>query len=534
MMKNTLFSLLFLFFHAPLISQPLANVDPTYGQNGVAAIDFASIYESCSTSVMQPDGKIILGGIFRQDGDNFKISLARLQTNGQPDPGFGTNGRRILSYDLTKGHNLRQILIQPDQKILVAFLLNVDNEEKRMLARLLPNGDLDTQFGNQGYYASPWPRGEIWTGCKVESDGKILAFGVNSELFDGLYYGRIISFRLLPSGKLDTTYNGNNYKVHRLLSVGAVRENSFSFVTTSGNRNVLYCTSQNPITSVTTRHLIKLKEDGTRDSTFGTNGLFTYSFPGVNTTTIGIHHGQNGRILLPGIHRINATDLQAPAIYGIKPNGGIDSTFGTNGIARFVYNPWPGTNNYIGVDLKSDAQNRIYLGHYGFTDLSTSRVFAVTRFLPDGQVDVSYGANGNLSTNFPGNPQKIYLDPADGLPILTGYGSLTNITNNDDMVALKVKSTQVSNQPLIHNNISLFPNPAQNGDRIWFQGLESREILLVDKMGRKIWPSRLDIQQEANGCSFSITGLSAGIYSIRVLSAQGTWSQTMKLLVNER
>lgn len=532
-MKKLSLFIFIILFQLPLFSQTLVNIDPNFGQNGVAAIDFGSVYETCSTSVMQPDGKIILGGIFRESGGEFKISLARLQTNGQPDPTFGNNGKKTLSFDDTKGHNLRQILLQPDQKILIVFLLNVDNEEKRMMARLLPNGNLDTQFGNQGYYVSPWPRGEAWSGCQVESDGKILAFGTNSELFDGLYYGRIISFRLFPTGKIDTTYNGYNYKVHRLLNgTGAVREGSFWFANTSSNRRVLYCTSQNPVTSVITRHILKLKENGTRDSTFGTNGLFTYSFPGVNTSTIGIHIAQNARILLPGIHRIANNDLQAPAIYAIKANGGIDSSFGTNGIARFVYNPWPGTNTFIGVDLKTDAQNRIYLGHYGFSDFSTFRVFAVTRFLPDGQMDATYGSNGNLSTSFPGNPQKIYLDPLDGLPILTGYASFSSFTNNDDMVALKVKSTLVSNQEILKNEGSVYPNPANRGDRIRVKAAGSIEISVIDMMGRILSGSWLDIQREARGISFSTSELPAGMYYIRIIDASGNLSQVEKLVIS--
>lgn len=515
-----IFSFLFRF---PLFSQNLVNVDASYGQNGVAAIDFGSTYESCSTSEMQPDGKIILGGIFRNEGANFKISLARLQTNGQPDPTFGPNGKRILSFDDTKNHNLRQILLQPDLKILIAFMLNVDNEEKRIMTRLLPNGDLDTQFGNQGYYVSPWPRGEAWNACRVESDGKILAFGTNSELFDGLYYGRIISFRLFPTGKIDTTYNGSNYKVHRLLpGTGAVREGSFGFANTSTNRRVLYCTSQNPITSVITRHILKLKENGTRDSTFGTNGLFTYSFPGVNTATIGIHIGQNGRILLPGIHRIANNDLQAPAVYAIKANGGIDSSFGTNGIARFVYNPWPGTNNYIGIDLKTDAQNRIYLGHYGFSDFSTFRVFAVTRFLPNGQVDNSYGVNGNLSTSFPGNPQKIYLDPTDGLPILTGYGSFSTFTNNDDMLAMKVKSTTVSINPILDAGPSVFPNPSRG--QVWVDGFDFEQYQLYNLYGQLIQEGKLENNQ------LSIRPhISGGIYWLRLNKGEKSAGLKIKL-----
>lgn len=532
-MKSLYFLLFNFLVFSQISAQTLVNVDATYGQNGIATVDFGTVYETCSTSVMQPDGKIILGGIHRENGESFKISLGRLQTNGQPDLSFGNNGKLVLSYDETRGHNLRQILIQPDQKILVAFLLNVDNEEKRMLARLLPNGNLDTQFGNQGFYASPWPRGESWTGCKVENDGKIMAFGVNSELFDGLYYGRIVSFRLFPTGKIDTTYNGYNYKVHRLLSTGFVRESAFSVVNSTGNGNVLQCRSQNPVTSVNTNHLLKLKEDGTRDSTFGINGLLTYSFPGVNTATIGIHLGQNGRILLPGIHRINSTDLQAPAIYGFKPNGRIDSTFGTNGIARFVYNPFPGFTTHLGVDLKTDAQNRIYLGHYGFSENSTFRVFAVTRFLANGQVDNTYGINGNLSTSFPGDPQKIYLDPVDGLPILTGYANFTSFTANDDMVALKVKSTLVSNLPLMDQEAQVFPNPVRKGERFWVRGFGCESFHVVDIHGKIMENQSLRIEKDNRGFSISTSELPTGLYFIQLISSTGKSIQTKKILVLE-
>lgn len=504
----------FFFILSLSLKAQLVNLDPSYGTNGVATVDFGQEYDAAVSSTMQVDGKILLCGTIGFASDS-RISLARLLPNGQPDLNFGTNGKTVITYDTLWGHIPKQISVQSDGKILVAFLLNENNETRRMLVRLLPNGSIDTGFGVQGFYKTSWPRGEGWTGFKILPDGKILCYGTNSELFDGLYYGRIVGFRLLPTGRLDSSFNGSQYKVYRLLNTGASRENGLFLGSGTDQSDVLFSTSQNPVGGLSTSYLQKIKPNGNPDSSFGTYGVqrFNFTATGTTVTVVGVHLLPTGQIRLPGLHRINNFSMQTPTIFGMLADGRIDSSFGTIGMARYQIPNTANFNNYLGVDLKQDNQGRYYLAYAGYTSLSTSRVFAVTRFLENGSSDLSYGNSGSISTNIPGVPQRIFLDPADGLPILTGQTNLSTIAQGDDMVAMKIKLGTVSSLASLEKELLPYPNPIQQNGWLFIPETVNDAVLqLTDPCGRVILLSSLPQRTRPGGKEYQMEKLPSGLY----------------------
>jgi uncharacterized delta-60 repeat protein len=513
-MKIKRILLLAAFLSISAAKAQLVNVDPTFGNNGIAAVDFGNTFEAAVTSTMQTDGKIILCGTVGFASDS-RISLARLLPNGLPDLSFGESGKKIITYDSQWGHIPRQVAVQSDGKILISFLLNENNETRRMLVRLQANGDLDTGFGQQGYYKTSWERGEGWTGFKILSDGKILCYGTNSELFDGLYYGRVIAFRLLANGQLDASFNGPNYRVYRLRSVGASRENALFLGAGSDQSDVIYASSQNPVGGATTNYLLRIKPNGFLDSTFGTNGVQTFSFPGSTVTVTGVLVTGTGSIRMPGMHRQNTSSIQTPVVYGIRANGKVDSTFGENGLGRYFL---PNTSNfgqYIGVDVKTDAQGRFYLGYAGNSEQSTSRVFAVARLLPTGLPDLTYGQQGSVTTSLPGTPQRLHLDLSDGLPIMTGQTNLSSIAQGDDMIALKIKQGAVSVQDVQAGLEAPYPNPLRSGEWLILPSKLSGPLFLSDLSGKRIEiPVSPSIDQE-NRTRIRLPQLQPGTYFLQ-------------------
>lgn len=148
---------------------------------------------------LQPDGKIVLGGEFSLLGDQPFNYVGRLETNGTPDMTF-TN----LSLDgfvstiaLDAGGNI----------LLGGQFSNLGGAPHNYVARLKPNGTPDSSFidpGADGYIDS----------IAFQSDGKILLGGefVNLGGQPQSYLGRLNS-----DGSLDTGFspsvNGNVYSV---------------------------------------------------------------------------------------------------------------------------------------------------------------------------------------------------------------------------------------------------------------------------------------------------------------------------------
>ncbi|EKE67204.1 delta-60 repeat domain-containing protein, partial [Oceanibaculum indicum] len=121
--------------------------------------------------VLQPDGKIMIGGNFTSYDGTARNRIARLNANGSLDtsfdPGSGANS------------TVQTIMLQPDGKILFGGSFSRYDEMARMrFARLNANGSLDTSFdpgngANNTVYS-----------IAVQPDGKILIGGAFTSYDD--------------------------------------------------------------------------------------------------------------------------------------------------------------------------------------------------------------------------------------------------------------------------------------------------------------------------------------------------------------
>jgi hypothetical protein len=222
-----------------------------------------------------------------------------------------------------------------------------------------------------------------------------------------------------------------------------------------------------------------------------------------------------GQARLSGSGQIGNT-----AVYRFRSNGRLDSAFGLNGIS---VNPFVGVNanNFLAVDLQEDAQGKIWVGHYG-QNISGIRTFAVSRFLPNGAIDNSYGGIGYIMTGFAGDPDRIFLEP-DGFPILTGTGNNVGVTNSKDMVAIKVKPTTVSVLLKETNQLIILPALAERGTpiRINPETNDPAEWQLINSSGQILTPERVEVQGDEKGIIIQTSQLSPGVYQIRQLSQKG-------------
>lgn len=124
---------------------------------------------------LQSDGKIITGGTFSTFNGNSREGIVRLNSNGTEDSQFYTN--------IGSGFDLQiySILIQPNGQILLGGLFNnLNNSFFSPLLRLNSNGTPDTAFtsaiSNQAY--SPFPNfDDFITALNVDSSGDIYVGG---------------------------------------------------------------------------------------------------------------------------------------------------------------------------------------------------------------------------------------------------------------------------------------------------------------------------------------------------------------------
>jgi uncharacterized delta-60 repeat protein len=159
------------------------NLDPRF-----QAPTIGPASSSIGSLIVQPDGRIVIGGYFNNYNGRLCQSILRLQPSGLVDASFdpaaGVDG------------SVWNLALQPDGKLLVSGFFNSMNGVPRTnLARLNPDGSLDASFAPVFQGSNPGP-------VVPQSDNRILLGG---PLI--LANGTLVHLaRLNPDGSLDESF----------------------------------------------------------------------------------------------------------------------------------------------------------------------------------------------------------------------------------------------------------------------------------------------------------------------------------------
>lgn len=149
---------------------------------------------------VQPDGKILLGGAFTNFRGVTQNYLTRLNPDGKKDTSFDAG----TLYD--KAINVSNIVLQPDGRILISGLFSpTAGDYKNYLVRLNPDGTKDTSFNQAvGIDNERTGYGIGIRSVVLQNDGKILVGG-EFDTFQGIPQNRLT--RLNPDGTVDTSFD---------------------------------------------------------------------------------------------------------------------------------------------------------------------------------------------------------------------------------------------------------------------------------------------------------------------------------------
>ena len=192
-----------------------AAVDPFFGQGGVArfAIDPGNSEAHAITALA--DGKILVGGSAGQlfgknvDGNDYYgdgPAIARLLPDGTLDTAFGANGSwRVSSVGVD---SITSLMVQPDGKILATGRLLriylcaiICPSLPTFVARLMPDGTPDYSWGGTGQVGAEVQAGNL-RDARSLPDGKVLLLG-NYEPNGATF---LVVTRLLSNGSLDSSF----------------------------------------------------------------------------------------------------------------------------------------------------------------------------------------------------------------------------------------------------------------------------------------------------------------------------------------
>jgi uncharacterized delta-60 repeat protein len=142
---------------SPTAYAAVVAVDPTFnpGSGANLAVDQLAL---------QPDGKVLIGGSFTSVGGTARNRIARLNADGTLDLSFnpGASGTGTV----------RTLMLQPDGKVLIGGnFTSIDGTVRNRIARLNADGSLDLSF-DPGSGANG-----IVMALAVQPDGKVLIGG---------------------------------------------------------------------------------------------------------------------------------------------------------------------------------------------------------------------------------------------------------------------------------------------------------------------------------------------------------------------
>ncbi|MDW8216285.1 MAG: delta-60 repeat domain-containing protein [Acidobacteriota bacterium] len=160
--------------------------------------------------VVQPDGKVVLGGWFTRVNGVARSGIARLNADGTLDTSFGAGQSGVSGGRFPA---VSAVAVQPDGKVVLGGkFTRVNGVARSGIARLNVDGTLDASFG-----AGQSGVSESVDAVVVQSDGKVVLGGRFTRV-NGVARGGIA--RLNADGTLDASFGAGQSGVSE--SVDAV------------------------------------------------------------------------------------------------------------------------------------------------------------------------------------------------------------------------------------------------------------------------------------------------------------------------
>jgi uncharacterized delta-60 repeat protein len=321
-------------------------LDGTFGTGGFVLYDSGGNERGLGLA-LQSDGKIIAVG-YTYVGIQRDVLVLRYNSNGTLDGTFGTGG--VVTYssagaftDIGFG-----VGVQSDGKIVVVGETSNGINQDALVLRYQTNGLLDNTFGTAGVfrYAGPGINMDRAFAMAIQTDGKILVVGASVVLTKD----DVLLFRLNTNGTLDATFGTGGVVTYSGTGDNFDYGNALA-LQTDGRIVVLGASSNGLAFDIL---LLRYDADGTLDNTFGTGGVVVYGDAGnLNDYGYGLVIQSDGRIVITGYSQgATSSDLLAARF---RWNGTLDTTFGANGVFT-----WNGTGNGTdygqGIALQSDSK----------------------------------------------------------------------------------------------------------------------------------------------------------------------------------
>jgi uncharacterized delta-60 repeat protein len=354
------------------------SLDTSFSGDGKETTDFGA-FDLATDVAIQSDGKIVAVG--RGVTTSGTFALARYNTNGSLDTTFSGDGKQTTVFPGGSGE-ARGVALQGNGKIVVAGSTNGNFA----LARYNTNGSPDTTFSGDGKLTTDFGGSEFATALVLQTDGKIVAAGVDS--------GGFALARYNPNGSLDTSFSGDGKQTTDL---GANGGEVVGGVALQADAKIVVVGRGAPTNGFDDFGIVRYNPNGSLDTTFSGDGIQTTDFGGFDSAD-DVAIQPDGKIVAAGVADTSGINSDF-ALARYNPNGSLDATFSGDGKERTDFG---GPDAAAGLAIQDDGK----IVTAGFASGNPGGGgFALARYNPNGSLDVSFSGDGKQTTDFGGSSE---------------------------------------------------------------------------------------------------------------------------------
>jgi uncharacterized delta-60 repeat protein len=373
-------------------------LEPGFGNGGVvmsALPSEASQKEAGIGDLAAAGNGTTMGALKGLAGTGY-FGAVRLMATGDPDPAFGLGGftapLRLGREESGLETQAEALAVQGDGKIVVTGYVQQGLRNPLitgpLLARYLPDGSLDSSFGDGGVVSPQFPPSQLRTvfhKVDLAPDGRIIVAAGRNESLRSAPTAAGIVYAYNPDGTLDESFGEGGrvvFSQRRRRTNTSLRDVE---ITSDGKILVVGYRSYHPF-------LARLEAGGSLDRSFGGgDGMSVLGSinNGICCATAALTVQPDGRVVVAS----NGGPRKGRVLLlRYRPNGILDRSFGDHGVQN-LFGPWRLSE---ATDVAVQGNRGILTVGRGERTSANPRGFAygVFRSRPNARPDRSFGDHG--------------------------------------------------------------------------------------------------------------------------------------------
>ena len=408
---------LVLVLASPTLAVPGAS-DLSFDEDGRATVDFGTSFEGAEGVAVGADGSILIVGGIDQGGPDESLAMARLTSSGEPDLTFSGDGQQIVE-SIDHGYG---VALQEDGKfIVIAPGAGFEESSGWTIARFESDGTPDPAFGGgDGIVTTDLnpdepdaPRDVV-----IQPDGKIIVVGLKG-LSDGWRFAVV---RYEADGDLDPEFANGGIRIVRI----GLASRATAVALQPNGKIVVVGHAQKGEESHS--GVARLLPDGSLDPAFSDDGKLINSLGVAEQASDVAIHPDGGFVVVGRAAPVGGNGFDF-GVARYRPSGRLDPNFSGDGLVRTDFKGEEDSARSVVIQ----ANGKIVVGGYALANQRSN--FAIARYSAAGRLNLSFGNQGRVRTNFGAGIDDYAFDIAIDSVGLVAVGWGTPVFGYDAAVA---------------------------------------------------------------------------------------------------